>query len=158
MLTTILITVIVLLSIVLIYSLNQIKQYKQGNLTVSSKMIDNMKYINEQIQSLNNPIRRGYYTLNTIQTHKDADKLNVECIIFVKEIDRYTNGDSKLEFEDVNMICENSNFISEPMRKFIINNFRIIRKTTDVTWVESETDIKDARKNKLDKIKKSLKE
>lgn len=147
MLTIILIAVIAFLSILTI----------QLNLK-NRKMSNKIKKIDDDFRKLNEPLRKGYYTLNA--TQKDivtGVSVNIECVIFVNELDRYVNGESNLKLVDINMFCNDSNFNFNSMRNYITNNFRVIRSTNEITWLESEISIKEARKSKMEKIRESLK-
>lgn len=147
MLTIILIAFIAFLSLLTI----------QLNLK-NRKMSNKIKKIDDDLRKLNNSLRNGYYTINASQKNIDTGfSVSIECIIFVSELDRYINGESKLKLVDINMFCNEPNFNSNSMRNYITNNFRTIRSTNEITWLESEFSIKEARKSKMEKIIESLK-
>jgi hypothetical protein len=108
--------------------------------------LNKIKYI------LNDDIGRvGYYTIShwTIGTSKNP----IEFTVFVKELDRYTNGDSEIKLTRVELlICP---FKS---RESIINEIKLsfssVMKSSDITWTVSENAIKELRKKKLEAIQK----
>lgn len=154
MLTTILFILTIGLSIsTLILSVKRDVLAKKLN--IANDKVNNFDNL---LQGYYKPLRQGHYIINCTQENKEKNMIyNVECVILVNEIDRYTNGESKLEFVDVNMICDSSKFDPDSMRNFVKKSFRIYRKTDEINWLESEIEIKETRKNKLDKIKESLK-
>lgn len=154
MLTTILFILTIGLSVsTLLLFLN--RNILAKKLNIANDKINNFDIL---LQSYYKPLRQGHYIINATQENKEKNvKYNVQCVVLVNEIDRYTNGESKLELVDVNMICNSSNFDHDSMRTLVKKSFRIYRKTDEINWLESEIEIKEARKLKLDKIKESLK-
>ena len=77
-----------------------------------------------------------------------------DCMIYVKELDRYVNGESNIEIEKIELISgydpNNYNWVKQGMK----DRFLSIKKTADVEWLESEEHIKELRKQKLEKLKK----
>ena len=88
--------------------------------------------------------RRGFY-------HYGTPVNSYYSIVYVKEVDRYTDGFSKIQLESI-----------EPYNKYNYNNalgsiknsFISLKKTDSIDWLESEDHIKKVRKEKLENIKK----
>jgi hypothetical protein len=73
--------------------------------------------------------------------------LNSSVIIYIKEIDRYTNGYSKIKLDYID--TESSYY-----KKIAKENFKSLIKTVNIEWLESEDCLKNTRKEKLSKLKK----
>lgn len=107
--------------------------------------------------------KNGYYedSVNLIspedrQNGKSGDLY--KCTIFVKELDRYTNGMSKLELINIEVVSGFDVNQYSWVKKTLQNKFSSLKKTSDIEWLESETEIKELRKQKLDKLSDLLKE
>lgn len=110
------------------------------------------------IKQIEKPLRSGYYSGDYTQTkNSTGEEIDYTATSFVKEIDRFTNGDSKITLEKIEIYCENSALTVESAETHIRNNFMSIRKTSDVIWLESEQSIKDMRKEKLEQLNKLFK-
>lgn len=128
----------------------------------------NLKVENEKLKNKNNSLitqikqafetgRFGYYITKT-NLLSDNDKKNnlpgesYESIIYVKELDRYTNGMSKIEIVKIEVTSgfqiDQYSWIKEAQTE----RFSSIKKTSDIEWLESETSLKELRKEKLNKI------
>lgn len=103
------------------------------------------------------PIRKGYikYTLS-ISNNVTGSKESFESLVTVKEIDRYTNGESKIEIENIDPGISEERVSKKRIEEYIKGQFISIMKTSDVTWLESEESIKTQRKNKLEHLKEVL--
>lgn len=88
--------------------------------------------------------RKGFYNYSHGFSYK--------CIIYINELDRYNNGYSKITIDNIEPTNGGDSAI-----KYAKENFITLRKTDTIEWLEGEMDIKTIRKEKLDKIKKSLK-
>lgn len=71
--------------------------------------------------------------------------------VYVIEIDRYTDGYSKIEIDKIEPL--NKSYSSESNEK-AKNNFISLKLTSEIEWLESEDHIKKLRKEKLDQINK----
>ena len=111
------------------------------------------------IAELKKPIRSGHYTekLEWTNTLDPTDKKDINVIVFVNELDRFKNGESKLEIDKIECGISYSRISIENVEKFIRGHFVSIKKTSDITWLESEPDIKEMRKHKLEQLKESIK-
>jgi len=109
----------------------------------------------EDLKNLSN--RRGYYE-NTINLMSPEDKKNglkgepYSCILYVKELDRYTNGMSKIELTEIELISGFDSSQFEHVKRTMRTKFPSLKKTSDVEWLESEDNIKEIRRQKLKKI------
>jgi len=108
------------------------------------------------ISSLEKPLRHGYYKENGTQL-VFGEKLSYNSIIFVNEVDRYTNGESKIKLENIEIKASNSSIDCNCVKDFIKTCFKSIKNTSEITWLESETSIKEMRKDKLAQLKKAVK-
>lgn len=102
--------------------------------------------------------RRGYIKFSLSTTSKSTGvEEKFESLVTVKEIDRYTNGESKVEIESIDPGISEERMSKKRIEDYIKTQFISIIKTTDVTWLESEESIKEQRKNKLEHLKEVLK-
>lgn len=108
---------------------------------------------NQYISELNKPLRKGYYKTNCQQ----GSSIDYEAIIYVSEVDRYLNGDSKIRFNSVEIECGSGSINRNSAESFARKSFVTLVKTSDITWLESETEIKEQRRNKLEQLKEAMK-
>lgn len=87
----------------------------------------------------------GFY----VYTHSNYSYYN--AYVYVKELDRYTDGYSKIEISNIEPL--NKNYISESKLR-VNNSFLTLMKTNEIEWLESEDSIRKIRKEKLDNLKK----
>ena len=109
--------------------------------------------VDKTIIELKKPIRLGYYKMS-LSTN---DKLSFESLVYVNEIDRFTNGESKIEINKIEIGVDSTKVSSDSVNRFIKDKFKSLMKTSEIEWLESEQNIKDIRKNKLEQLKESLK-
>jgi hypothetical protein len=115
------------------------------------------KKVDKIVADLKKPLRQGYYIRPLTYTNKDnGDKSDFDSIIFVRELDRFTNGESKIEIEGVD--SGTSKVGKEVVESFIRDEFKSIVKSDTIEWLESEQSIKEIRKNKLAQLKEHIKE
>lgn len=103
---------------------------------------------------LNKPLRRGYYKKDLTNT---TSKDNFESLIYVVELDRFINGQSKIKIETIEFGIDEYKLSHKNIENFIRGKFKSIVDTTDIIWLDSEQSIKEMRKNKLENLKKILK-
>ena len=109
----------------------------------------------EDLKNLSN--RKGYYE-NVINLMSPEDKKNglkgepYTCILYVKELDRYTNGMSKIEVTNIELISGFDSSQFDHVKRTMRTKFSSLKKTTEVEWLESEDNIKEIRKQKLKKL------
>jgi len=142
MMTTIL-SVSTLLFIFIILFLNYFLKY--NNLRKEVSVI---------ILKLKSPLRDGYYKQSLSAKN---DTIKFESIIYIKEIDRYTNGESKIIIDKIDYGINDNKVSHSSIDEFINGYFKSVVKTSDITWLESEQNIKAQRKEKLERLKEITK-
>ena len=110
------------------------------------------KKINSVIKELTTPIRRGFYQMNCNQSNILQKTLKYEPVVYVDEIERYSNGLSKIKLAYVEISCGNPHFNLNSANDFVKKEFKSLIKTSDVVWLETEISIKEKRKEKLQRI------
>ena len=75
---------------------------------------------------------------------------------YVQELDKYTNGDSKIKLKEVEVVAGFSRSNYPDVKDVITQKFCSIKESKDVEWLESEEDIKTQRKKKLKAIKEKI--
>lgn len=91
----------------------------------------------------------GYY-LDQF-TFQDRDKINIK--IYVKELDKYSNGDSNIELYKIEVL-DGPYKVREAVHEVATDQFSTTKKKTDIVWLKSEDSIRLLRKKKLESIKK----
>lgn len=114
--------------------------------------------VNSIMSELKNPIKIGYYKTTLTLSQKDKPDVPFDVLIYVKELDHYTNGDSKIEIHKIEPSIDATLMSHDRIEKYVKDGFVSLIKSTKVEWLESEHDIKEVRKNKLEQLKKSLNE
>lgn len=74
------------------------------------------------------------------------------AIVYVREIDKYTDGYSLLKIDRIEPTGTGGN--KETSNQWAKDNFVSLRLTSDIEWLESTDQIKRLRKEKLLKLKK----
>lgn len=135
----------------------------------NSKMALELKKLQTKLSVLNGkyecaienlrPRRIGYYktTLNlaSIEDRKNGLKGEpYDCLVHIKEIEKYTNGDSKIQLIEVELFSGYDHNQYDHVKRTIKSKFSSIRDSADIEWLESEESIKELRKLKLEKLEK----
>jgi hypothetical protein len=89
--------------------------------------------------------RYGFYENKQYMDHSNAS------YVYVKEIDRYSNGYSEIKISKIEAF--NKTYETDAVRSAKIK-FISLKLTNEINWLEGEEHIKKIRKEKLDKIKK----
>jgi lipopolysaccharide export LptBFGC system permease protein LptF len=92
-------------------------------------------------------LRKGLKKYESIGTGKIGFYKIYDYYVYIKEIDRYTNGYSRIK---IDFIDSNNSYY----RNIIKKKFNSLVKTVNIEWLESEDNLKDIRKEKLNKLKK----
>jgi len=71
--------------------------------------------------------------------------------VYVKELDRYTDGYSKIKIDKIEPF--QTSMVEETITK-AKEDFMSLRLTSDIEWLESEDHMKKLRKEKLENLKK----
>jgi len=72
--------------------------------------------------------------------------------VYITELDRYTNGYSKVE---INRIEPFDKYYKNDSIMYAKQDFKSLILTSEIEWLKSEDHIKKLRKEKLDKINKN---
>jgi hypothetical protein len=138
-------TTIILSSLLFLTTLLSIVLYFR-NKSLSNK-------ISTFISDSKKPLRTGYIMYDLSITELGKPNISFTSLVYVNELDRYTNGESKIEIQKIEPGIEENKMQKERIEKHIKDKFKSIVKTSDVTWLESEQSIKDIRRNKLEQLK-----
>jgi len=92
-------------------------------------------------------LRKGLKKYESVGTGRVGFHKDYTTMIYIKEIDRYTNGYSKI-------IIDNIETSSSMRKEMILRDFKYLVRTERIEWLESEDYIKQSRKEKLSKLKK----
>jgi len=79
-----------------------------------------------------------------------------DLVIYIKEIDRYTNGFSKIKITSLEVVSGFDHSQYTWVKQCLTDKFSSLKKTSDIEWLESEEDIKELRKQKLAKLEKII--
>ena len=110
------------------------------------------------ITNLNKPLRKGYFKI-TLQYYPNgvSDKTTPPedffPYIYITEKDRYTDGTCLVEIDRIEPGIPESKIPREIIVKWVRDAFHSTRKISEITWLESESKIKEMRKNKLEQLK-----
>jgi hypothetical protein len=130
---------------------NELKKQKEDNEFLNKKL-------QIAIEDLKLKRRNGFYSdtlilLSTEQRKNNEKGEPYNYIVYVTELDKYTNGLSKIKLDRIEIIsgfdCNEFNWVRESVEK----KFASIKKTSEIEWLENEENVKDMRKEKLDRIK-----
>ena len=141
----------------LVLYLKMKKKYSKLDLELQTSKTNYSTLYNNLTDLKNLSNRRGYYE-NTITLMSPEDKKNglkgepYTCILYVKELDRYTNGMSKIELSDIELISGFDSSQFDHVKRTMRTKFSSLKKTNEVEWLESEDNIKELRKQKLKRI------
>jgi len=94
-------------------------------------------YNSIEIKSLN-PI--GYYeeTVRLGSTENDTKSSDYKCLVYIKELDKYSNGLSKIQFENVEIVSGFDSSLYDHVKNIIKKRFISTRKTTNIEWLKSK--------------------
>ena len=111
----------------------------------------------------NDHLRKGYFerTLHLLREKEDRDSGKSDtyrCIIYIKELDRYTNGESKIKLWDIEILNGIDGNQYDHVKAIIRRQFSSVMPSKDITWLESESSLKKIRKEKLQQIIKNAKQ
>lgn len=75
-----------------------------------------------------------------------------DAIVYVKELEKYDNGMSKIKLKKIEIYGDR--YYRSELKTAIKNNFKSLRDSTDIEWLEVKKTLKDIRKEKLKQINK----
>lgn len=118
------------------------------------------KNLNSTIDKIKDELstkRNGYYVDSIVLLSKEDKEKgktgdNYSFVIYVKELDRYTNGMSKIQLTNLELTSGFDHNQYDWVKTCVRDKFSSLKKTSDIDWLESEESIKEMRKQKLDKI------
>jgi len=96
-------------------------------------------------------LREGFYA-DTIKfaENQDAEETDdYDVKVYVKELEKYTNGYSKIEHIRTDVYSGFSQNKYDMAKRTIQNKFESVVKTSDITWLEVDEDINKLRKEKI---------
>jgi hypothetical protein len=103
------------------------------------------------------PLRHGYFETPLTSTDGLTKKVtSFSPIIFVEELDRFTDGTCEVQIVKIIPKISSGEQSHDKLFKYIEDNFSPIKKISDITWLESETEIKELRKHKIQNILKNI--
>lgn len=112
------------------------------------------KKVKKALNIFNEPLRKGYYELQLVAK---IDSTNFTTRVFVKELERYRSGESKIEILDIEYCVSEIKVTHEHIKERVLSDFKSIMKTSDIHWLELEDDLLKDRQEKLLKIMKRIK-
>jgi hypothetical protein len=118
-------------------------------------LLKNYKYSKEELL----PKRCGIYK-ETVSLVDNADRKKgisgdpYSAIIYVQELDRYTNGTCKIKLLDIEVTSGYDSNQYYWVKGCFQKRFVSLKKQGDIEWLESEESIKELRKQKLEKLGK----
>lgn len=147
----------------LIFFLKNNKKYK-GLKTENEQLNKKYQTLSNEFTQFKNELfinKNGYYHDSvTILSREDKDAGKTgdkyDCIVYVKELDKYTNGESRIQLNSIEVISGFDLNQYEWIKKVLKNKFSSVKKTSDIEWLESVNEIKELRKNKLEKLENHL--
>lgn len=121
------------------------------------------KTFNELKSDLLDNKRIGFYEDSITLVSEEDRKANIKgevykAHVYVTEVDKYTNGMSKIKLNSIEVISGFSPMSFDWVKSTIKSKFSSIIDTNDVTWLESETDIVQQRSLKITAILDKMKE
>ena len=110
------------------------------------------------IEDLSPKKKWGYYKETVTLVSEEDKKNNIPgdkyvCIVYVKEMERFTNGESKTQIMEIEIESGFASDQYEYVKGIVRKRFVSIKNTVDIEWLESQNEVKEMRKQKLEKIK-----
>jgi len=102
-----------------------------------------IKFYRVQSEILSNK-RIGFYEYSSYKG---------KAIVYVRELEMYDNGMSKIKLEKIELVSVSSYYRSD-VRNAIKENFASLTKTSNIEWLEIKQTLKDIRREKLKQINK----
>jgi len=97
--------------------------------------------------------RQGYYDENINLTDSETNTSKPYTVyVYVKEIERYTNGMSKIQLIKSEVVSGYSPNQYLWVKECVEKRFSSVKKSSEIEWLEVEEDLKEMRKEKLNKI------
>lgn len=118
----------------------------------------NTKY-NLAIGEFNRTLREGYYEGDIPLESTDVSgnvlsKHTYHYIVYVKQLDRYTNGECKIKLDRVEVTSGYHSSNYEHIKGVVKKRFCSVMPEDKIEWLESEEALKEQRRLKLESIEK----
>jgi len=99
---------------------------------------------------------QGYYIhkTNLSKSIGSSESYEYKVMVYVEEVDKYNGGISKINLVSLEIISGFDPSQFDYVKRATKSKFISIKNTSDIEWLVSENDIKQERKEKLDKINK----
>lgn len=137
-----------------IKSVNRIiedEKYKYDNkLEVEREKFE--QKLNEVKSLIKSKHKKGYYIQKLTSTDDDGIKHNFDNMVYIREVDRYINGKSKIVFEKVEIVNKPSHTRYNHVLSYIKENFNSVIDTNNIEWLESVNEIQKEREDKLKRV------
>lgn len=136
----------------------------------NDKMASNLKKLEDDLVVLNNkykiavedlkPKKIGYYkgTINLVDKDdpKNNNKNPYDYVVYIKEVEKYTNGDCKISLDHIDVIAGFDPHQYDWIKRSVTMRFPTLMKISDIEWLETEDDLKELRKQKLEKLNSKI--
>jgi hypothetical protein len=135
----------------------ELKNTKDSHQVELQKSKDNFNELNNKFNLFKDDIstkRIGYYN-DSVTIISKTERLEgkpgelYKFTVYIKELDRYTNGTSKIQITNIEIFdgynVNEYEYVKETTRR----KFSSVKRTCDIEWLESEQSIKDIRKEKI---------
>lgn len=134
-------------------TISELKDEVDKSSTKFKNLKDELEILKDELSSK----KIGFYEdkVNLLSAEDRAAGKNSEqykLVVHVKELDRYTNGLSKIQIIKLDVMSGYDHEQYEWVKHCIKERFVSIKKTVEITWLESEENLKEIRKQKLAKI------
>ena len=110
-----------------------------------------MKLFKEQLE-----LKRGYYVQELTTTNKPKKDFKVK--VYIKEVDQYTNGKSKIAITSIGKCSLPDGITQQKINAHIYESFDELRDSKDIEWLESTNEIQKIREKKLSRVMKFFKQ
>jgi len=109
------------------------------------------------IAELDKTLREGYYEGDIPLELSDIDgkvvsKHTYHYIVYIKEIDRYTNGECKVVLDRVEVTSGPDSNQYEHIKNVVKKRFCSVIPSNKVIWLEREETLKEQRRRKLEQL------
>jgi len=121
----------------------------------NTKISDKNKILKDTLKEQHKGLfnRKGFYEASYNIDH-DKKTYVYKYMVHVEELEKYINGYSKLKFIKVDMVHGFNLNTYAHVIKSATQDFTEICETNEITWLESENDIIEMRKLKLERVLK----
>lgn len=147
--------VFLIISLILLFFYLRIKKKSINELNLVQNELNITKEKLTVFNDFQSSLKQGYYTYTLNVVNKDNTKNAYICNVYIKEIDRYTNGLSKIELVKIEIVSGLDLDQYYWVKQGVEARFSSIKKTSEIEWLESVESIKKLRKKKLEELFKN---